>query len=30
MFALQLRTLGDARISSALANVPLSDGIKSQ
>jgi LPS-assembly protein len=29
-FGLQLRTLGDARISSALANVPVSDGIKSQ
>jgi LPS-assembly protein len=29
-FGLQLRTLGDARISSALANVPISDGIKSQ
>jgi LPS-assembly protein len=29
-FGLQLRTLGDARISSALANVPVSDGIKPQ
>jgi LPS-assembly protein len=29
-FGLQLRTLGDARVSSALANVPVSDGIKSQ
>ncbi|MEA2758158.1 MAG: LPS-assembly protein [Methylobacteriaceae bacterium] len=29
-FGLQLRTLGDARISSTLANVPVSDGIKSQ
>ncbi len=29
-FALQLRTLGDVKVSSALANVPVSDGIKSQ
>jgi LPS-assembly protein len=29
-FGLQLRTLGDARVSSALTNVPVSDGIKSQ
>jgi LPS-assembly protein len=29
-FGLQLRTLGDARVSSALANVPISDGIKPQ
>jgi LPS-assembly protein len=29
-FGLQLRTLGETRVSSALANVPVSDGIKSQ
>jgi hypothetical protein len=30
MFGLQLRTLGDARFSSALANVAVQDGIKAQ
>jgi LPS-assembly protein len=30
MFGLQLRTLGDARFSSALANVAIQDGIKAQ
>jgi LPS-assembly protein len=30
MFGLQLRTLGDAKFSSALANVPIADGIKPQ
>jgi hypothetical protein len=30
MVGLQLRTLGDTKFSSALANVPISDGIKAQ